>query len=130
MINIRISRNDAGDYDLKWQDGKIVMAEDGAAAAVAVTERFLLERTECEESPVFDTAADPLAGVEWYAIIWKTDKSKAEKELELQRAILSAPGVERILSWSWTQTVRTVTIDMIIKTAWGAVSSSQEIVPL
>lgn len=129
-INIHLSKNSAGDFDIVFEDGKIKMAEDGTAAAVSTLENLLLFRSEALESPIVDTNADPLAGVDWYGIIFRADASRVEKESELKRAILSVPGVDRILQWSWTQTGRTVSIDVQIKTQWGDVSVSQEIVPL
>lgn len=130
MKLIHLSKNSDGDFDIVFKDGKIKMAEDGTAAAVAMTERLLLFRGEAEESQLVDTAANPLAGVDWYNIIFRPDATRAEKESELKRAILSTPGIDRILQWSWTQTGRTVTIDVQVKTDWGAVSVSQSIEPL
>jgi hypothetical protein len=131
MINIRLSKqNSEGVYDMVLTDGKFEMAYDGVAAAVAMTEYLLTFRKEAIASPVVDTGADPLAGVQWYDIIFQTDKSKAEKEIELKRAILSAPGIERITQWSWSQTSRTVTIVGAVKTLWGSFDISQEITPL
>ena len=129
-INLHLSKNDAGDFDLVFEDGKIKMAEDGTAAAVAMTERLLLFRDQASTSQLVDSNADPLAGTDWYGIIFRADATQAEKEAELKRVILGAFGIERILQWSWEQTDRTVTIDVQVKTIWGDVSVSQEIEPL
>lgn len=130
MINIQLSKNSAGDFDLVFEDGKIKMAEDGTAAAVSMTERLLLFRDQCVDSQLVDTNADPLAGTDWYGIVFRADATRAEKEAELKRVILATPGVDRILQWQWTQTGRTVSIDVQVKTQWGAVSVSQAITPL
>lgn len=130
MINIRLTKTLDGVYDMKMTNGSFEMSEDGEAAAVSMTEDLLCFRQEMEASLVVDTVADPLAGVQWYEIIFQTSKSKAEKEIELKRAILSAPGIERITQWSWTQTLRTVTIIGAVKTLWGDIDISQEIEPL
>jgi len=130
MINIHLSKNTDGDFDAVLENGIFKMASDGTAAAVAMTERVLCDRTECKASPIVDTNATPLAGVDWYGIIFRADATRTEKELELKRAILSAPGVERILQWSWTQSGRTVTINCQVKTLWGVTSVSQEVSPL
>lgn len=127
---IHLSKNDAGDFDLVFEDGKIKMATDGTAAAVAMTERLLLFFEECAESPLVDTNATPNAGTKWYSIIFDPTKSRAEKEGEIKRSILSTPGVERILQWSWSQPARTLILDFQVKTIWGAVSVSEEISPL
>lgn len=110
-----------------FEDGKFKMATDGTAAAVATLERILLFRSEALESQI---VSNVLAGTNWYGIMFRADATRVEKEGELKRAILSTPGVERILQWSWTQTGRTLYLDVQVKTEWGAVSVSQEISPL
>lgn len=129
-INIHLSKNGDGDFDIVFEDGKIKMAEDGTAAAVAMTERILLFRDQASTSPLINHDENPLAGVDWYGIIFRPDATRIEKEGELKRAILSTPGVDRILQWQWTQTGRTVYINAQIKTQWGNVSVSEEIAPL
>lgn len=127
---VKLTKNDAGDYDLEFEDGKVKMSTDGEAAAVAMTERILCFRTECNESPIVDTNANPLAGTDWYGIVFRSDASRVEKENEIKRVILSTPGVEAILNWSWEQVGRTINLDFQVKTAWGAMSVSEEITPL
>lgn len=127
MINVRISKNTDGDYDIVFENGKIVLAEDGVAAATAMTEKMLTFRDECQISPIVDTVANPQAGVDYYGVIFRADATRAEKEVELQRAALSAPGIERILQWNWEQNRHTVNIDCQVKTTWGDVNVGQEI---
>lgn len=110
-----------------FEDGKIKMAEDGTAAAVAMTERLLLFRDQASTSQLVDSNADPLAGTDWYGVIFRSDATRAEKEAELKRVILGTVGVERILQWSWEQTDRTLYLDFQVKTLWGDVSVSKEI---
>lgn len=126
MITIRLTKTD-GVYDALLEDGIFTMCEDGEAAAVGMTEDLLCFRQEMKASPVVDTVADPLSGVQWYEIIFKTDKSQAQKEIELKRAILSADGIESITQWSWEQSGRTVTITGAVMTSWGEYDISQEI---
>ena len=127
MISIRLSKTTDGVYDAVLTDGIFEMVEDGHAAAVGMTEELLNFRQEMRSSVVSDSVNNPFAGVQWYEIVFQTDKSQAEKELELKRAILRAPGIERITQWSWSQTSRTVTIVGAVKTLWGSVDISQEI---
>lgn len=127
MINIHLSKNDAGDFDLVFENGKIKMAEDGTAAAVAMTERILLFRDQASESQLIQGLQ---SGTDWYGVIFRSDATGAEKEAELKRVILSTPGVDRILQWSWEQTGRTLYLDFQVKTSWGAVSVSDTIEPL
>ena len=127
MQLIHLSQNSAGDFDIVFEDGKIKMAEDGTAAAVAMTERILLFRSEALESLLVENLT---AGTNWYGIMFRADATRTEKEAELKRVILSTPGVDRILQWTWTQTGRTLYLSVQVKTEWGAVSVSQEIEPL
>jgi hypothetical protein len=127
--SIRLSKQN-GTYDMLLTDGIFEMAEDGTAAASALQSRLSLFRDFCLQSPIVDTVANPLAGTDWYGIIFQTSKSKAEKELELKRVILSTPGVNSILTWSWSQEGRVVTITGSVATDWGAVDVSQTIEPL
>lgn len=130
MIGIRLTKDSEGRLDMLFENGAFVMAENGEAAASALALAMATERIECEESPVVDTVANPLAGVDYYGIVFDTSKSKAEKMIEIKRAMLSVPGIERILRFQWTQTGRTVTITAVLKTEWGVESVSQEITPL
>ena len=107
-------------------DGKSEMVEDAAAAAVQMTERVLTFRSECQESPIVDTNANPLAGVNWYGIIFRPDASRAEKEAELKRGILAAPTITAILEWSWTQTLRTLTVAYRVRSIYGELEGTQE----
>lgn len=125
-IVINLAKNDAGDFDLVLTDGKVEMVEDAEAAAIQMTERVLVFRSECIESPIVDTNANPLAGLDWYGIVFRADASRAEKEAEVKRTILSTPTVKSILEWSWTQTGRTLTIAYKVRSIYGELSGTQE----
>jgi len=130
MKLIHISKNDAGDFDIELEDGIFRMSEDGEAAAVSMTERVLTVRSEALANPLIDIILNPLAGVDWYGIIFRSDATRAEKETELKRAILSTPGIEGIIRWNWAQTGRTVTIDVKVKSEWGTLGYTEEVTPL
>lgn len=123
---LNLEKNSDGDFDLVITDGKIEMVEENAAAAVQMTERVLSFRSECIESPIVDTNVNPLAGCNWYGIIFRSDASRAEKEAELKRAILSTPTIKSIIEWRWTQTARTVTVTYRVRTIYGELSDTQE----
>lgn len=130
MIGIRLTRDSEGRLDMLMENGKFTMAENGAAAASALALALHTERSECEDSPIIDTTANPLAGMDMYGIVFDTSKSRAEKELEIRRAILAVPGIVKILRFTWTQTGRSVTISTDVQTQWGSESVSQEVTPL
>lgn len=123
---INLEKNSAGDFDLVLTNGKFEIVEDGEAATVQMTERVLSVRTECLESPIVDTNRNPLAGLDWYGIIFRADASRAEKEIEVKRAILSTPTIKSIIEWSWTQVLRTLTISYRVRTIYGEASDTLE----
>lgn len=123
---INLAKNDAGDFDIVFTDGKVEMVDDAEAAAVQMTERFLSFRSECIESSLVDTNANPLAGLNWYGIIFRADASRAEKEAELKRAILSTPTIKSIIEWSWTQVEHTLTIAYRVRSIYGELSDTLE----
>ena len=130
MIGIRLSKDANGDYDMLMTNGKFEMAEDGTAAACAVLTRLRMFRTECLVNPIVNTTLNPLAGVDFYGIIFSAYKTKAEKELELKRVIMSKSGIYSIRTWQWTQTARSVAIACTVQTDWGDIDVSQVIEPL
>lgn len=130
MIGIRLTKNDDGQLDMLLEDGKFVMAEDGEAVASALALAMATERKECEESPIVDTVTNPFAGIDFYGIVWDVSKSKAEKILELKRAMLAVPFVEKIIRFQWSQSGQTVTISAAVQTAWGEQSVAEEVTAL
>lgn len=130
MIGLRLTRNSDGRLDLLMENGQFVMAEDGEAAASALTLRMHIERNECIDSPIVDTTEDPLAGVDIYGILLDVSKSRAEKELELRRAILASPNIEKIIRITWTQVGHIAYPEIDVQTAWGSESVSQQVIPL
>jgi hypothetical protein len=127
---IRISQQE-GVYDTLLNDsGAIEMCLDGVAAASGMQTRLQEFRSECNISPLIDHNKNPFAGVDYYGIIFATDVSDAEKELELRRVILSTPGVLKILRFTWSQVEHSVAIEADVQTQWGAVSVAQMVSPL
>ena len=118
-IVIKLVKNEDGDEDMVFENGALVMSENGEACAVQMKERILLGRNEATENPLVNTRADPLAGLDWEGTIFDASKSRSEKELEIKRVIFSTPGVLKITYWSWIQTDRTLTLDFKVETIWG-----------
>lgn len=125
-IVANLEKNADGDFDLVLTDGKVEMVEDAPAAAIQMTERVLTFRSECKESPIVDTNTNPLAGLNWYGIIFRAGASPAEKETEIKRAILATPTIKSIIEWSWTQVGRTLTIAYRVRSIYGELSDTLE----
>lgn len=130
MIGIRLTKNESGNLDMLMENGAFVMAEDGEAAASALALAIETDRRECEESPIVDTVDSPLAGLDMYGIVFNVKTSRAEKEIELRRLILSVPGIKKILRFQWSQTAGAVTITADIQTDWGTETVAQVVTPL
>ena len=125
MIDARLTRNTAGDYDLKFENGTFIMAEDGTEAAQHALIRLLVFRGEPSLNGEIEGKED--TGTFWYDRIWPTNTSKAEKEFEIKRRILQTPGIDSITEFTWSQTAHTVTINGIVKTQWGSLTISDTI---
>ena len=125
MIDARLTRNASGDYDLKFENGSFVMAEDGTEAAQHALIRLLAHKGEYSLNGEID-GKDNL-GTDWYGKIWPMNITKAEKEFELKRRLLQTPGVESIIKWQWTQSGHTVTIEAELKTEWGSMTIADTI---
>jgi hypothetical protein len=115
----------AGQYDLKLEDGKFVWVEDGSQAAQHALVRLLIFKGEIALDGMLTTKTE--LGTQWYEIIFDHTKELSEKELELKSRILGTPGVKNILSWDWSQSGKTVTIDASFQTEWGEASVGEEI---
>jgi hypothetical protein len=126
-IVIKLEKNSAGDEDMVFENGAFEMSEDGEACAVQMKERLLLDRNEAIDSVLVNTKANPLAGTDWYGIIFDASKSKIEKELEIKRVIFSTPGMNRITYWSWTQTERTLNLNYKVESDWGELEFGETI---
>lgn len=122
MRSIRITENSDGTWGLKMEHGKFVWATDGTQAAQHAITRLHIFHGENDLNPDL--------GTKWYEIIFKTNKSRSEKEFEIKRVILGTPGISQIRKFQWTQSGHTVTIDAIVDTDWGEIDLSQEITPL
>jgi len=127
MIGARLTQiDDKGTLDLVRENGRVAIAEDGTEAAQHGAMRMNIT---VGESVIGDTSTN-FDYTKFYEIIFKVSASRAEKELEIKRRILGTPGVLRILTFSWTQTVRDVTINGTILTEWGKEGINFEVTPL
>lgn len=125
MIGVRLTKTDAGYYDLKLTEGKFEMCSDGTAAACHCVTRLQAYRGEYDLGGLL-TGKDNL-GTDWYGIIFNVAMGRAEKTLELRRVILGTPGVLSIESFEWEQDGHTVSIKGAVNTEWGTIDISQEI---
>lgn len=115
-IVIKLAKNKYGDEDMVLEHGVFDMCEDGTAAAVQMKERILSDKNECDQSEI---VKKPGLALDWEGIIFDASKSRAEKELELKRVILSTPGMKRITYWSYEQTGRELQVNFKIMSEWG-----------
>jgi len=125
MIDAKLTKTDAGYYDLDLQAGKFTMCEDGTEAASHCVIRLLAYKGEYNLGGLL-TGKDDL-GVDWYGIVFNVATGEAEKTFELRKAILGTPGVVSINKFEWSQTGQVVTIDGAVNTEWGVVELSMEI---
>ena len=124
---IKLVKNEAGDEDMVFENGALQMSENGEACAVQMKERILLGRSECLESELVNTNANPLSGLDWEGIVWDSSKSKEEKELEIKRVIFSTPGVKSLTYWDWNQVGRTLNLSFKVETKWGELEINEEV---
>ena len=125
MKDAKITKTDAGHYDLDLQGGKFVMCSDGTEAANHCAIRLLAYKGEYNLGGKLTNKDD--LGVDWYGIIFNVATGQAEKTLELRKAILGTPGVLSINKFEWVQTGRVVAIAGSVNTEWGVIDISQEI---
>ncbi len=125
MIGVKLTKTDAGYYDLSLVDGKFEMCEDGTAAAVHCTTRLLAYKGEYNLGGKLTNKDD--LGVDWYGIVFNVATDEAEKTFELRKAILGTPGVLSINKFQWSQSGQVVTIMGSVNTEWGVIDISQEI---
>jgi hypothetical protein len=120
LTGIRLTRDSEGRLDMLLVDGAFEMATNGTAAASSMALGVNLERSECLSSLIVDTVTNPLAGIDLYGIVFDIEKSQAEKELEIRRAILARPGIKRIIRMTWTQIEHVAYPVIEVQTNWGA----------
>jgi hypothetical protein len=124
----RLTKNSSGDWDLLLQDGKFQWVEDGSQAAQLVAERLQTFRGEYSIGGLLSTGINE--GTRWYEVIFRTDKSNAEKELEIKRVVMATPNIDKILEFSWSLSDHVLSINLKGKTAWGDITLSEEITSL
>ncbi len=125
MRGVKLTKTDAGCYDLDLQAGKFVMCEDGTAAASHCATRLQIYKGEYNLGGKLTNKDD--LGVDWYGIIFNVAMGEAEKTFELRKAILGTPGVLSIIKFEWSQSGRVVAITGSVNTEWGVIDISQEI---
>ena len=124
----RITQTDDGHWDLLLENGKFTFSSDGTQVAQHALERLLIFKGELSLNNAL--TANTEGGTRWYEVIFATDKTRAEKELEIKSRILDTPGVKRIIRFSWAQAAYTATITGDIQTDWGEEDISQTLEPL
>ena len=124
----RLTKNTSGDYDLLIENGKIPMIEDGTQAAQHALTRLLIFKGEYSLDGELTTKTE--LGTKWYETIFAMDKPQVAKELEIKRRLLQTPGIKKILSFEWSQSEHTVTIEGKFQTDWGAETVSETVTPL
>ncbi|MCP4604479.1 MAG: hypothetical protein GY847_28815 [Proteobacteria bacterium] len=127
MKDARLTKTDAGYYDLLIENGSTQWTDKGTAIAQHAMMRLLIFKGEYALGVLGGKDDD---GLDWYGIMFDMSKSKNEKELELKRVVLQTPGIERIIYFNWTQAGYTVTIDAAFQTIYGAATVSETITPL
>ena len=115
-IVIKLVKDENGDEDMVLENGAFEMCENGTAAAVQMKERLLCDKNEAVKSPL---VKDTASVMDWEGIIFDNSKSKAEKDLEIKRVILSTPGMKRITYWKSEQIDRTLVLDFKVESEWG-----------
>ena len=124
----RLTQDADGHLDLLLENGKFAWAEDGTQAAQHATVRLMVFRGELSLNGALTERT--LLGTRWYEVIFNMAVSRTEKEYEIKRRLLGVPEIEKIITFEWSQTGHTVTIDAEVLTSWGDVTISQEITPL
>jgi hypothetical protein len=123
MRDVRLTQLPNGRLDILLEDGKTAWADDGIQAAQHCVMRLMKIKGESVTDNPNEDATD------WYGIIFRADKSRAEKELHLKKRIMGTPGIKKIISFSWAQTQRSVSIDARVMTDWGEQTISAALEP-
>lgn len=108
----------AGGMDFQLVDGKIPTSSDGQQAAEHAWQKLYTYKGENTLDGQLSNLDND--GTRWYEVLFRTDKSRAEKDLEIKRRILTTPGVKKIKRpLVWTQTGHNVEITGSVISDWG-----------
>ncbi len=127
-ISPRLTKTDAGDYDLLLEDGSFQMCSDGTEAACHAVTRILIFKGEESLNGEIEGRED--TGTYWYQTMFPTDKTKAEKEFHIKKRILETPGNDRLEDFTWTQVEHSLSITGRVITPWGDIELPTTITPL
>lgn len=128
MKSFRLTKNDAGDYDLLMENGTVPLVEDGTQAAQHAMERILVFKGELSLDGMLTTKTE--GGTQWYEIIFATDVTKAEKEFHIKKRILQTTGIKKLLSLTWSVEDHVLSINGRYQTNWGEEDISEDVTPL
>ena len=120
--DVRLTRSDAGYYDLLMENGEFPFIEDGEQVAQHGSIRIQKFKGESVTS---DPDED---GTQYYEIVFNANASPAEKSLEIRRRILQTPEVIKLLDdFTYSVEGTTLVINGSVITAWGPADISQDI---
>jgi hypothetical protein len=113
-----------GGYDFALEGGKIPTVEKGVQAAQKFGQKLLTYRGEnsltAEDDEVVQITNKEDDGTRWYEVLFDVSKSRAEKDLEIKRRLLTTEGVKKILKpLEWVQEGHQVNITGSILSDWG-----------
>lgn len=122
----RITKDSSGHWDLLLENGVLgPMCTEGTQAAQHALQRLLIFRGELALDGALTENTE--GGTRWFEKIFRTDISRAEKDLEIKRRILGTSGIKKVLRLQWTQSGHSMTITGAVQTDWGEEDISQEI---
>lgn len=128
MKDLRISKNSNGIDDITLENGDFRWAKDGTQVANHCHIRMQIPKGTLDLNGRLTNKENK--GVDFYGIIFATDKSQSEKELEIKKVIMQTPGYRSLSYFKWTQTGHSVAIDAKIVTDWGTLTLSDLSTPL
>ena len=103
--------------DISIAGGDIELVTDGAEVTQAAKIRLL--------HILGEWLWDYSLGVDWFGVCFASDSSTLQKKAQIQRALLSTPGLRRLLSldFSVDSTERAAQIDFSADTDYGVIST-------
>jgi hypothetical protein len=112
-IDITLTQN----QDLSISNGDLVLVTEGSEVVQSAKIRILHILGEW----VFDYTL----GVDWFDVLFATNTSTLEKKAEIQRALVSTPGLRRLLSFDFSidNIERAAQIDFTADTDFGDIST-------
>jgi hypothetical protein len=117
MKDIRITKNSDGIDDIKLIDGNFRWAKDGIQVANHAHIRMQIPRGTLSLNDRLSDKED--LGLQMYEILFRTDISQVEKELEIKRVIMQTPGYLSMIEFTFAQTNHSASYTAKIQTEWG-----------